>query len=155
MDFKNKGQWALLVLVLVGVFLYRSLSQAGDQAPNPQALAARQEEMTGYWGRISDYPGSKAPEPQVEATTERIIWERLQPSDATYEQARDFYEKELVGVGWLKVGEAKEVPGFNSPVFLFSSIDYHLFLSKEPEGILLRMTWNSQPDVLYDARIKK
>lgn len=155
LDMKNKGTWGLLILILVGVFLYRALSQVGDQAPNLQELSNLQAEMAGLWGRIPDYPGSKAGEPQADAAPERIIWERLQPTAATYEQAREFYTQELDWVGWRRVGEAKDVPGFASPVYLYNSGPYHLFLSKEPAGILLRMTWDQQGDVLYDARIKR
>lgn len=155
MDFKNKGYWALLALILVGLFLYRSLWQTGEQAPSRQQLSVLQEEMSGHWDRIPAYPGTQAPEPQVDARPERIVWERLQPAEATYEQAKEFYSKELEDVGWHRVGEAKDVPGFASPVFLFGSGNYHLFLSREPQGILLRMTWDSRGDVLYHARIAK
>ncbi|MFZ5827323.1 MAG: hypothetical protein ACOY94_23740 [Bacillota bacterium] len=145
----------LLLLLVAGVFLFRQLSQDGIETPNADALAARQQEMRDYWYRIPSYPGSKAPEPQVDATPERILWERLQPSEATYEQAREFYDKELVWVGWDRVGEAKDVPGFASPVHLYRSGSYHLLLSKEPEGILLRMTWSADLDLLIDARVGK
>jgi hypothetical protein len=152
---KNWGQWGLLLLLVIGVFLYRELSRAGDQVPNPQALATRQEEMAGMWDRIPGYLNKKPPEPLFDATAERIISERVEPSDASYEQVRDWYEKELLAIGWLKVGEAKDAPGFASPIFIFHNGDYDLFLNKEPEGILLRMVWNAKADVLFDARVKK
>lgn len=151
---KNMSQWGLLLLLVVGVFAYRSLTPVGGSAPSPDEMTAIQEEMRGYWYRIPPYPGSKAPEPQMDATPERIIWERVQPSDATYEEAVAFYEKELVWVGWDLIGETREQTGFGSPIYIYRSGTYHLLLSKEPEGILLRMTWSKDLDLLIDARVR-
>lgn len=151
---KNLGQWGLLLLLVIGVFFYRSFKQGETEAPSPRALAGYQEEMQDLWYRIPPYPGSKAPVPLVDATPERIIWERLQPSQASYEEIRAFYDQELIWVGWQAIGETRNLPGFTGPLYLYRRDKYHLLLNKEPEGILLRMTWSADLDLQVDARVR-
>ncbi len=152
---KQKGQWALLILLLAGVFLYRELSRVDPGSITQSQVDLLVEEMSGHWYRIPDYPGSTAPDPVKEASSDRIIFERLQPSQATYEQARSFYDKELVDVGWQLIGEEDDVAGFESPAFLYRSGSYHMWMTTGKDGILLRMTWSATGDLLVDARIGK
>lgn|GEM_PF-6576877 len=150
---KQKGQWALLILLLVGVFLYRELSRVDPGTITQSQVDLLVEEMSGFWYRIPDYPGAASPDPVKESSSERIIFERLQPVQVSYEQARAFYDKELVGVGWQPIGEQKDVPGFESPAYLYRSGEYHMWMTTGKDGILLRMTWSATGEMLVEARI--
>ncbi|MFZ5814935.1 MAG: hypothetical protein ACOY93_06485 [Bacillota bacterium] len=151
---RNRG-YGLLLLLVLGYFLFRTFSEGNPEVAGPEVIAAHREEMAYRWTRIPPFPGSEAPEPLMEESAERILWERLQPSAATYEEARTFYDEALGLAGWERIGETREVPGFAGPIYLYRSRSYTLFLSKEAEGILLRMTWSLQPELLIDVRVKR
>ncbi len=136
--FKGRGQWILLGVVLVGLFLYRTIF--GGSAPlTPEDLAAREPEINNLFLRLPPYPGSQEPKQAKEITPGSIIVERVYPAQAEYEQVRAFYLKEADVVGWETIGQQPNVPGFTTPVQVFRSGDYHLLLTVSPTSIRLRI----------------
>lgn len=149
--FRGKNQWLLLILLIVGAFVYRNFgSESEIQGPD---LAFRQKEMQNLWLRVPPYPGSGNPSGAGVHEPGRLISARLYPVQVEYETARAFYDKELVQVGWTLIGEDKDVPDFRSPVRVYRSGDYHILLSASPAGVLLRITFSPDLDPLIDRKV--
>lgn len=152
MDFtrQNRWQWGLLIVLAMGFFLYRTFTTSGE--PTPANLAEHQQAIRNLWVRVPPYPG--AVDFSEAALTEpgRIISERLYPASATYAAASAFYQKEFPGIGWESIGEQPHVAGFKSPVRVFRQGAYHLLLSADERGVLLRMTWTPDGNPMVDVR---
>jgi len=155
MDFtrQNRWQWGLLAVLAVGWLLYRIFTTSGE--PTPANLAEHQQAIQNLWVRVPPYPGSG--EPGGEATLVepgRIVSERRYPVSVTYAGASAFYQKQFPGIGWEPIGEQAGVAGFQSPVRVFRLGAYHMLLSVDERGIVLRMTWAPDGNPLVDVRAR-
>lgn len=149
--FRGRNQWLLLILIVVGVFVWRNFGpEAESQGPD---LAFRQKEIQNLWLRVPSYPGSGNPTGGAVHEMGRIVNARLYPVQPGFEAARTFYDKELLQVGWVLIGEDKDVPGFQSPVRVYRNGDYHMLLSTSPAGVLLRITFSPDLDPLIDRKV--
>ncbi len=141
----------ILVLVIVGVFAYRSLVNPTEQTNDD--LSARRQEIRSLWSRVDGYPGAGTIEAEEVTGSDYIVSERHYGSPAGYPDAIAFYDRHLPTIGWEKVGEQMDWPGYTSPIRIYRHRDYHLLLHTTKTGIALRITWSADQDPKVDLRL--
>jgi hypothetical protein len=146
-----KNQIIIMILVIVGVFVYRGL---GDPVgPSGDERSARLQEIRSFWHRVESYPGVSKTEAEEMAGSDYIVSERLYITNTPYAGAVAFYDQRLPSIGWEAIGEQKDWPGHISPIRIYRHRSYHLLVNKTQKGILLRITWSVNLDPMADIRL--
>jgi len=146
-----RKQMMILVIVIAGVFVFRSLVNApGNSADD---LSARLAEIDTFWHRVEAYPGTTLSETEHVTSSDYVVSERLYATDVPYGDVVAFYDKHLPSIGWEAIGEQRDWPGHISPIRLYRHRSFHLLVNTTDRGILLRMTWSANLDPMPDIRL--